>query len=83
MAFPCRGIGLETCIRFAQEGANILMADISAPALGKAVAKLKEVFPSVKRVETKVCDVSKESSVEETVSTAFAIGSGHNSDPLR
>lgn len=59
------------------------MADISAPALEKAVAKLKEIFPSVKRVETKVCDVSKESSVEETVSTTTTISRKQLSDYLR
>lgn len=61
------GIGLETCIRFAQEGASILMSDISGPAIEKAVAKLKELCPSVKRVETTICDVSKEASVEAMV----------------
>lgn len=44
------------------------MADISSEALEKAVSKLKKACPTVKKVETKVCDVSKESSVEETVS---------------
>ena len=43
------------------------MADISAPALEKAVEKLKEVVPHVSRVETKICDVSKEENVEAMV----------------
>jgi len=49
-----RGIGLETSILFAKEGANVLISDISAPALEKALAKVKEVVPSAYKVETKV-----------------------------
>jgi len=48
------GIGLETCILFAKEGANVLMADISAAALEKASAKLKQLVPSAHKVETQV-----------------------------
>lgn len=47
-----RGIGLETCILFAREGANVVMADISAPALEKASDKLKQLVPSHHKVET-------------------------------
>ncbi|KAF2223349.1 putative short-chain dehydrogenase/reductase family protein [Elsinoe ampelina] len=62
------GIGLETCILFAREGANVLMADISAPALDKGLAKLKEVVPNASgKVEVKTCDVSKESDVAAMV----------------
>ncbi|TGO48443.1 hypothetical protein BCON_0240g00220 [Botryotinia convoluta] len=61
------GIGLETCILFAKEGANILMADISAPALEKAAAKLRQLVPSAHKVEVKVCDVSKESDIEAAI----------------
>lgn len=48
------GIGLETSILFAKEGASVLMSDISAPALEKALAKVKQLVPSAVRVETKV-----------------------------
>ncbi|KAK6608052.1 short-chain dehydrogenase [Botrytis cinerea] len=61
------GIGLETCILFAKEGANVLMADISAPALEKAAAKLRQLVPSAHKIEVKVCDVSKESDIEAAV----------------
>jgi NAD(P)-dependent dehydrogenase (short-subunit alcohol dehydrogenase family) len=61
------GIGLETCILFAKEGANVLMADISEKALDKASSKLKELVPSAHRVEIKVCDVSKEEAVKAMV----------------
>lgn len=50
-----RGIGLETAILFAKEGASVLLADISEPALEKAVAKVKELVPDAPRLETRVC----------------------------
>jgi NAD(P)-dependent dehydrogenase (short-subunit alcohol dehydrogenase family) len=48
------GIGLETSILFAKEGANIMLADISAPALETAKAKVLELVPNASRVETMV-----------------------------
>lgn len=48
------GIGLETSILFAKEGAKVLMADISAPALEKALQKVKSLVPEAARVETTV-----------------------------
>ena len=69
MLTPHSGIGLETSILFAREGANVLLSDISGPALEKALAKLHEVVPSAKdlKVETKICDVSKEADIEAIV----------------
>lgn len=61
------GIGLETAILFAREGANVLLSDIFAPALEKALAKVNELVPDAQRVETLVCDVSKESDVAAMV----------------
>ncbi len=46
------GIGLETSILFAKEGASILMADISAPALEKAKEKVVTLVPTARRVDT-------------------------------
>jgi NAD(P)-dependent dehydrogenase (short-subunit alcohol dehydrogenase family) len=54
------GIGLETTILFAREGAAVLMADISESALKRAVAKVHEILPKPPRLETIKCDVSKE-----------------------
>ena len=54
------GIGLETTILFAREGAAVLMADISESALEKAVAKVHGILPDPPRLETIKCDVSKE-----------------------
>ncbi|EGZ78038.1 NAD(P)-binding protein, partial [Neurospora crassa] len=62
------GIGLETSILFAKEGANVLMADISAEAIQRAEAKVKQLVPNASRVESIVCDVSKEDQVEKMVS---------------
>ncbi|PSK34420.1 Levodione reductase [Elsinoe australis] len=62
------GIGLETSILFAREGANVLLADISGPALDKGLSKLKEVAPNATgKLEVKTCDVSKESEVAAMV----------------
>jgi len=71
---PNRGIGLETCILFAREGANVLMTDISQPGLDKAVAKLHELVPEAKTIQTHICDVSKESSVEAAVAAVDSWG---------
>jgi len=63
-----RGVGLETVILMLREGASVLMTDVSAPALSKALAKAEEVVPSrTGRVETLVVDVSKEADVEAAV----------------
>ncbi|KAI4148819.1 MAG: hypothetical protein LQ340_004922 [Diploschistes diacapsis] len=62
------GIGFETTILFLREGASVLMADISEPALAKAKTKLGEILPSHPgRVETAHVDVSNESSVSDMV----------------
>ncbi|KAJ5612274.1 short-chain dehydrogenase/reductase family protein [Penicillium lagena] len=68
------GIGLETSILFAREGANVLMADISPPALEKAVAKVKELVPGAGRIESTKCDVSKESDVQAMVESQDSWG---------
>lgn len=67
------GIGLETSILFAKEGANVLMADISAPALEKAKAKVLQLVPSAS-VDTALCDVSKEAQVQALVEKLDSAG---------
>lgn len=68
------GIGLETTILFAREGASVLMADISEPALAKALAKVKEIVPDAPRLATVKCDVSKESDVAAAVESQDQYG---------
>ncbi|CCF31909.1 short-chain dehydrogenase [Colletotrichum higginsianum] len=67
------GIGLETSILFAKEGASVVMADISGPALEKAKAKVLSLIPSA-RVETKITDVSKEDQIKALVDSVDAWG---------
>lgn len=43
------------------------MADISEPALEKALAKVQSILPNTPRLETAKCDVSKEADVEAVV----------------
>lgn len=50
------------------------MTDISAPALEKALAKVKEFVPNAKKVETMICDVSKESAVQAAIEHLDAWG---------
>ncbi len=52
-----------------KEGASILMLDISSTALEKTVKTIKDVVDtsSIKKLETMVCDVSKEEQVKAAV----------------
>ena len=59
---------METTILFAREGASVLMADISEPALARALSKVHEHVPHASHLETFKCDVSKEADVEAMVS---------------
>ena len=69
------GIGLETTILMLREGASVLMTDISAPGLEKALARVNQVVPQRDgNVETRAVDVSKESEVEAAVAHLDAWG---------
>lgn len=62
------GIGLETTILFLQEGANVVMTDISEPALERALAKIHELIPNpIGRISTVKVDVSKESDIAAAI----------------
>jgi NAD(P)-dependent dehydrogenase (short-subunit alcohol dehydrogenase family) len=43
------------------------MADISGPALEKAIVKVRECAPGCEKLDTIICDVSKEADVEKMV----------------
>jgi NAD(P)-dependent dehydrogenase (short-subunit alcohol dehydrogenase family) len=54
-------------VLFAREGASVLMADISGVAVDNAKRQLLELVPDAVRVETTLCDVSKEQDVADAV----------------
>lgn len=66
-----RGIGLESAILFASEGASVVLADINLPAAEKAAKIIEGKYPNAKTIAVKT-DVGKESDikalVEDTVS---------------
>ena len=65
---PYRGVGIETVILMLREGASVLMVDVGAPALEKAVAMAKEVVPSpTGKLDSFIADVTKEDQVEAAV----------------
>ncbi|KDQ64927.1 hypothetical protein JAAARDRAFT_28585 [Jaapia argillacea MUCL 33604] len=63
------GIGLETSILFASEGANVLLVDINVQAAEKAATLIKGRYPNVKIVATKT-DVGKEEDVKAAIDLA-------------
>lgn len=64
-----RGIGLESSILFAQEGANILLVDINLEAAEKAVALIAQRTPNVKTLAARA-DVGKEADIKAAVDKA-------------
>lgn len=71
------GIGLETTVLFAREGASVLMLDISVPALERALAKVKELVPEMKDpqfLRIKKCDVSKEADIQSAIESLDDVG---------
>ena len=72
--FVYSGIGLETTVLFAREGASVLMADISEPALAKAIARVQSMVPYAPRLSTFKCDVSKEADVKAMVESQDQYG---------
>lgn len=68
------GIGFETTVLFLREGAKVLMADISQPALDKASKMVGDHIKTAPHLQTVVCDVSKESDIERVVGMADELG---------
>ncbi|KAH7137485.1 hypothetical protein B0J13DRAFT_506109 [Dactylonectria estremocensis] len=69
------GVGLETTILMLQEGASVLMTDVNATTLEKALDKVNKIVPTRDgKVQTLVVDVSKEADVEKAVKTLDAWG---------
>ncbi|KAF7981593.1 hypothetical protein HWV62_32644 [Athelia sp. TMB] len=63
------GIGLESSLLFAAEGANVLLVDINLAGAEKGAALVKERFPNVRAVAQKA-DVGKEADIKAAVDTA-------------
>lgn len=64
-----RGIGLESSVLFAQEGANVLLADINLDAAEKGASFILQRFPNVKAIAIKT-DVGSEADVKAAVERA-------------
>ena len=60
------GIGLESCLLFAAEGANVILADINLAAAERAVGIIASQSPDVKAIAIRV-DVGNESEVKALV----------------
>lgn len=63
------GIGLESSILFAQEGAHVVLVDINLVGAEKGAALIAKRFPNVRALATKA-DVGKEDDVKAAVDLA-------------
>ncbi|KAK7060271.1 hypothetical protein VNI00_001036 [Paramarasmius palmivorus] len=63
------GIGLESSLLFASEGANVLLLDVNVAAAQKGAEVIAQRYPNVKAVALK-CDVSKEEDIKNAVDEA-------------
>lgn len=63
------GIGLETSLQFAAEGARVVLSDVNADAVNAAAELVKKHFPASEAIAVK-CDVSKEDEVAAVVKAA-------------
>ncbi|KAF5393557.1 hypothetical protein D9757_000253 [Collybiopsis confluens] len=63
------GIGLESSLLFAQEGANILLCDINLGAAQKAADLIAKRSSNIKAIAFK-CDVAKEQDIKNAVDEA-------------
>lgn len=65
------GIGLETSLQFAAEGARVVLSDVNEAAVNKAAEVVRERFPTSEAIAVK-CDVSKEAEIKALVDAAVA-----------
>jgi NAD(P)-dependent dehydrogenase (short-subunit alcohol dehydrogenase family) len=65
------GIGLETALQFASEGALLYISDINEPAAQKAAEYITKEYPSSECQSIK-CDVSSEADIKTLVESAVA-----------
>lgn len=69
------GIGLESTILFAREGASVLMADVNPVTLETGLGRAREFAPDGK-IETFTVDVSKEEQVAAMIAEAEKVFGG-------
>ena len=71
--FPVHSsIGLESALLFAQEGADVLLVDVTLPTAEESLALIQERFPDVKAMALKA-DVGKEADVKAAVDKAIRL----------
>ena len=63
------GIGLESSLLFASEGAHVLLVDLNLPAAERVEQVIRERFPNV-RAKAAKADVGKEEDVKAAVDLA-------------
>lgn len=63
------GIGLQSSILFAQEGASVLLVDVNIEAAQRATEIIKQKHPNAKLLAIRA-DVGKEADVKAAVDTA-------------
>ncbi len=64
------GIGLESALVFAGEGAHVVVADINVEAANRAVDIIKTQVQDAPKAIAVKCDVSKEDDIKNLVATA-------------
>lgn len=69
---PLSGIGLESALLFASEGANVVLADVNIPAVQNAVSLIEKEYSQQLGVQAFAlkADVSKEEEVKALVNFA-------------
>lgn len=78
----CSGIGFETAVLFAKEGAKVVCADINETGATKTVNKIDQLVGQGSAVAFKA-DVSKEQEVKALVDKAVDTFGKHNKKKKR
>jgi NAD(P)-dependent dehydrogenase (short-subunit alcohol dehydrogenase family) len=71
MMFILSGIGLESSLLFAQEGANVVLVDVNIDTAEKTLKLVSERYPNAKAIAIKA-DVSKEEDVKGAIDKAVS-----------
>lgn len=71
------GIGSVTCRRFAEEGARVVVADISADAAGKVVDEIRAAGGEATTMVADLTDYESTKAAVAKVEADFEIGRAH------